>query len=467
MQTKTLTVVGGGIVVVAVAAAVYLRPIQDQIRADRTQAAEASVQAPVAADPVAADPVDTTLTEAEPVEVAVPVGPTLPDLPVVTDRRFEGDGALLVSGMAPAGTPVAVMIDGIEVERVDVAADGSFVVIGFIGFSDSPRRMELVSDPDGAAVRSDRSFILDANPTPVIVAAVEDSPGATPVSQDPITEDPVVSETVASIEGDAPDQDIADNAAAPAEVAVIDPISPDPDPAPTSTNADEETSLAEVASPEPETSEDAAPVVAEADPITETPAASPAILEISEDGVEVVQPPIAFGTPPEVMSNVALDTITYDPEGDVELRGRATGSGFVQVYVNNAPISRLPIDEDGSWRGDLPNVDTGIYTLRIDEVDPAGEVVSRIETPFLREDPDDVVEAMADDVADPSFTVATRTVQPGATLWAIAEERYGSGVLYVALFEANKDRIRDPDLIYPGQVFMIPDAVTDTATGNN
>ena len=49
------------------------------------------------------------------------------------------------------------------------------------------------------------------------------------------------------------------------------------------------------------------------------------------------------------------------------------------------------------------------------------------------------------------------TVQPGNTLWAIARERYGSGTLYVRLFEANKDAIRNPDLIYPGQVFEIPE----------
>ena len=53
--------------------------------------------------------------------------------------------------------------------------------------------------------------------------------------------------------------------------------------------------------------------------------------------------------------------------------------------------------------------------------------------------------------------MATRTVQPGATLWAIAEERYGEGILYVTVFEANRDRIRNPDLIYPGQVFILPE----------
>ena len=49
------------------------------------------------------------------------------------------------------------------------------------------------------------------------------------------------------------------------------------------------------------------------------------------------------------------------------------------------------------------------------------------------------------------------TVQPGNTLWGIASEKYGDGFLYVRVFEANTDRIRDPDLIYPGQIFTVPD----------
>ena len=52
--------------------------------------------------------------------------------------------------------------------------------------------------------------------------------------------------------------------------------------------------------------------------------------------------------------------------------------------------------------------------------------------------------------------VGAVTVQKGDTLWAISRESYGEGVLYVRVFEANRDRIRNPDLIYPGQVFEVP-----------
>ena len=53
--------------------------------------------------------------------------------------------------------------------------------------------------------------------------------------------------------------------------------------------------------------------------------------------------------------------------------------------------------------------------------------------------------------------VSLITVQPGNTLWGIAREKYGEGLLYVRVFEANTDRIRNPDLIYPGQIFTVPD----------
>ena len=52
------------------------------------------------------------------------------------------------------------------------------------------------------------------------------------------------------------------------------------------------------------------------------------------------------------------------------------------------------------------------------------------------------------------------TVQPGFTLWGIAKERFGDGVFYVQVFETNRDKIRDPDLIYPGQVFAVPGEAT-------
>ncbi len=176
-----------------------------------------------------------------------------------------------------------------------------------------------------------------------------------------------------------------------------------------------------------------------------------AVLISDEDGVRVLQPPVSGDPAPDVMSVVALDTITYSPDGEVQLSGRGQSEGFVQVYLDNAPITTSRIAEDGNWRSDLPEVDTGVYTLRIDEVDDQGNVTSRVETPFKREDKD--VLASQEDTDG----VRAITVQTGNTLWAISRERYGEGTAYVRIFEANRDRIRNPDLIFPGQVFSIPE----------
>jgi nucleoid-associated protein YgaU len=155
-----------------------------------------------------------------------------------------------------------------------------------------------------------------------------------------------------------------------------------------------------------------------------------------------------------------LDSITYNAEGDVLLAGRGTGDGFVRIYLDNQPITTSRIQPNGTWSVTLPQVDTGVYTLRVDQVDAAGEVTSRIESPFKREATEVVAAVQAEEAvraeARGGNLVSLRTVQPGATLWAIARESYGEGVLYVKVFEANKDRIRDPDLIYPGQVFVVP-----------
>jgi len=48
------------------------------------------------------------------------------------------------------------------------------------------------------------------------------------------------------------------------------------------------------------------------------------------------------------------------------------------------------------------------------------------------------------------------TIQSGDSLWAIAQKHLGNGNEYTKIFEANKEVIKDPDLIYPGQKIRIP-----------
>ena len=211
--------------------------------------------------------------------------------------------------------------------------------------------------------------------------------------------------------------------------------------------------VAEVAEPVTEskpTAEVGEQAVEPAATVVEEPTVEVAILKSDQSGVEVINRSSA----PEFMSNVEIDTISYSDEGDVLLSGRAQSkAASVRIYLDNTAITTLSVDTSGRWRGDLPDVDTGVYTLRVDEVDVQGDVTSRVETPFKREAPE-VLEAAA---GESGTAVTAITVQKGATLWAIARDRYGDGTLFVRVFEANSERIKDPDLIYPGQVFDLPD----------
>ncbi len=53
-------------------------------------------------------------------------------------------------------------------------------------------------------------------------------------------------------------------------------------------------------------------------------------------------------------------------------------------------------------------------------------------------------------------STGTHVVQPGDTLWAIAKKYYGNGAQYPKIFNANRDKIKNPNLIYPGQKLVIP-----------
>ena len=58
----------------------------------------------------------------------------------------------------------------------------------------------------------------------------------------------------------------------------------------------------------------------------------------------------------------------------------------------------------------------------------------------------------------PAAGTTTYTVKPGDTLSKIAKEHLGDANAYTAIFEANRDQLKDPNLIKPGQVLKIPAA---------
>jgi nucleoid-associated protein YgaU len=107
---------------------------------------------------------------------------------------------------------------------------------------------------------------------------------------------------------------------------------------------------------------------------------------------------------------------------------------------------------------------------RIIEILSGYEGISRVEdkltvAPPAQPAPETAAEPAAEQAAEQAETEDTATeaagrsytVQSGDSLWKIAEEMYGNGSKYMAIFDANKDILENPDRIFPGQELKIPD----------
>jgi nucleoid-associated protein YgaU len=406
-SSNAFAIAGGVVAAGAIgAAAVWFAPPQTQSGAEPQAAA-----------------VVTTQTAPEP--TVVDAAPTIAAVPTIDTFFRSPDDTTVIAGQAEPGQAVAIVLGGDVIETVTAGSDGAFGTVLFIAASDQPRRLRLIADPDGTAIPSNESIIVP--PAEIAVAAVAPAPSEPDAPED------VIELAVEATTSAAPEI----STTTPDQIAVA-------------------SDVASGATPQ----SDAAPAIAAAADTPRTAAPAPPTLIADAQGVRILQPGVGE-TPaqPTLTPNIALDSITYDPDGEVLLAGRGANSGgFVRIYLDNEPITASRISVGGDWRTDLPEVDTGIYTLRVDEVDAEGVVQSRVETPFKKEEPADVAAILAEETSAEGFDIAVKTVQPGATLWAIAEEQWGDGVLYVSVFEANRDLIRDPDLIYPGQVFRIPRA---------
>lgn len=144
--------------------------------------------------------------------------------------------------------------------------------------------------------------------------------------------------------------------------------------------------------------------------------------------------------------SLALDSVDYDGTGRAILGGRATPGARMLVYLDNRPIGEAIAGDDGRWvLSPASPILEGLHELRVDEVDSGGTVVARVETPFSRERARPIK-------AGDDYVI----VQPGNSLWRIARRTYGKGLRYTVIYQANAAQIRDPDLIYPGQVFALP-----------
>ncbi len=454
--------------------------LQKQSAADAANQAEAPATKPAAKD-VDATGSDQTREETtqvatkEAIDLHAKEEKPLARVPQIETIRIEADGAVLIAGLVGPNQAVDVLVN--DVALLTLYADGSG---NFAGFFDLPYSSELrvirlrvgtaepyvVSDqdvlvlptqiaaplPEASETSDEAEIVLAENAEAISEATASDQSQTNETSQGGLDASGLSakSSSAVSVAGDEDSDNHSASEGEKTESARVDLESPKvPKPADVAAAKAAETPK-KIADAKPEET-------ASAQPPSEAPVKSladaavpPKVLIADKDGVRVVQSGDSLD-----QDAIALDAISYDEDGQVMLSGRSNPMAYLRIYLDNAPVLLVRPNDEGNWKTLLSNVDPGIYTLRIDQVNAAGKVVSRLETPFKKESPQKLLTHIQDTKTEARINVVT--VQPGYTLWAIARKRYGRGILYVRVFEANRDKIRDPDLIYPGQVFDLPD----------
>ena len=154
--------------------------------------------------------------------------------------------------------------------------------------------------------------------------------------------------------------------------------------------------------------------------------------------------------PGSFMGDTVLEvsTLDFDERGRAIFAGVSDPGAEVRIYLDNDFIGIVSADNSGHWVFSPDNmIYSGKHVLRLDQVMDGDGVELRFEQPF------DTAAAL--DIAMAENHVV---IKSGNNLWHIARRVYGSGILYTQIFRANNERIRDPNMIYPGQKFLLPRA---------
>jgi nucleoid-associated protein YgaU len=197
------------------------------------------------------------------------------------------------------------------------------------------------------------------------------------------------------------------------------------------------------------------------------------------------KPTVVLSQPgaPKPAGAVVVETVEIEAGGKFHVSGQARPGAALRLYLNDSFVTGVTAGADGRFAVTInEGVAAGSYRVRVDEASSAGSVRARAEVPFNVPDTTASVSAQATtpkrpdtagpqlaavgatvlpDGGSPSSTVvvpkiATTTVSRGDSLWRLSQLTYGAGMRYAVIYKANRGQIRNPNRIYPGQVFVLP-----------
>ncbi|TPJ32983.1 LysM peptidoglycan-binding domain-containing protein [Mesorhizobium sp. B2-5-13] len=414
-------------------------------------ATEGRLPAPaVPAAPATASQATAPLAPATDAAPAAPAtaGPIAPTFDVV---RVEGNGSIVIAGNAAPNSKVEILNGTMVIGSTVAGPDGAFVIV-----LDDP----LKPGDYTIALRSTVGTVVTASTQTAVVSVPANAAG----------------QVLAMVE----------EPGKPAELLTV--------PAPET-------------KPAPATGDQAAAPAAEAPatvaPATAAPAATaPAVVEAKPDPAAPAAPAAAVAEPKIVVEAVEI-------EGNkIFVAGLADPGRKVRAYANDILLGDAQTSSDGHFLVEATrDIPVGNYTIHVDGLDADGvKVVARAAVPFERE-PGEAVAAVAPAETKPAAPAAEAPAAPapavaaaapaetapateapavvaaatppsevpeivwpklehadGAviirrndTLWRISRRVYGHGTRYSTIYLANQDQIRNPNRIWPGQVFKVPE----------
>lgn len=353
--------------------------------------------------------------------------------------RVEPSGATVVAGRGVPGATVELLSNGSVIATTTADATGEFVLVLETPLAAGGHDLALrTSGGEGVSIysRNNVAVAVPEEPSGEVLVVMNEPGAASEILAKPDeaasvktgTEVAATGETVIAVAPAAQPQ-----AAAPAEPA---------------------------ATSEPETPPQTAETVETA------PAAPVAPQPQMTETASVEKPAEASGDQAASAAPIPLGVEAVEVEGGkLYAAGTAKPGEIIRVYIDGEPAGETTAFGNGRWLVETEaKVQAGTVIVRADQLAPGrSKVVARAEVPFTKQVDMAVLVPTAKGGAPSGAAVEGELPKPnsviirrGDNLWTISRRTYGRGIRYTTIYTANKDQIRNPHRIYPGQVFMLP-----------
>ena len=144
---------------------------------------------------------------------------------------------------------------------------------------------------------------------------------------------------------------------------------------------------------------------------------------------------------------ITLDVLSYTPPGLIILSGRTISNTEIEIFKSSEALGKTKSNENGTWKFIIKKNDYSNEEISL-------KTKINGETLILTYNQADIQRRFKK--TNFQFYDDRIIVKEGNSLWRIARKTLGGGIHYTEIYKNNLSKIKNPNLIYPGQVFNIP-----------